>query len=83
MCFGLQWFENVLIWIIVVCAAVALIRLLISFVLPKLGLGAEILSFIIMALTIVFWAIICIAAVIFIFDLIACLAPSISMPRLR
>lgn len=83
MCFGLEWFENLIIWIIVVCAVVALIKLLIRFVLPKLGLGAEILGFIVAALTIVFWAIICIACVIFIFDLVACLGPSMHMPRLR
>ena len=82
-CFGLQWFENLIIWIIVVCAVVALIRLLIAFVLPKLGIGGEILSFIVRALTIVLWAVICIAAVIFIFDLISCLGPSLSLPRLR
>jgi hypothetical protein len=80
MCFGLQWLAQVLIWVVVLCAVLALLRLLISFVLPKLGLGAEILSFIISALTIIFWAIVCIAAIVFIFDLIACIMPS--MPRL-
>lgn len=80
MCFGLQWIEQVLIWFVVICAVVALLRLLISFVLPKLGFGAEILSFLVQAVTILMWAIICIAAIIFIFDLIACPMPS--LPRL-
>jgi len=84
MCFGLAWFENVLIWIVVVCAVIALLKLLVSFVLPKLGIGAEILSFIVSAITIIIWAIICIFAIIFIFELIACLMGSggISVPRL-
>lgn len=81
MCFSLQWVEQLLIWLVVICAVVALLRLLVSFVLPKLGLGAEVLAFIVRAVTIIMWAVICIAAIIFIFDLIACLAPS--MPRLR
>lgn len=83
MCFGLQWFEQVLIWIVVVCAVVALLRLLITFILPKLGLGAEVLAFLVQAFTIVFWAVVCVAAIIFIFELISCLGPSMSLPRMR
>jgi hypothetical protein len=81
MCFGLEWLKDILIWLVVICAVIALLRLLVSFVIPKLGFGAEILSFLVSAVTIVIWAIICIAAIIFIFNLIACLGPS--MPRLR
>jgi hypothetical protein len=81
MCFGLAWIESLIIWVIVICAVIALLKLLAGFILPKLGLSAEILAFVIKAITIVIWAIICIAAVYFIFDLIACLAPS--LPRVR
>jgi hypothetical protein len=84
MCFGLAWFEQVLIWIIVVCAIVALLKLLVGFVLPKLGLAGEVVAFLVAAFRIVIWAIICIVLVIFIFDLIACLLPSLGgFPRLR
>jgi hypothetical protein len=38
-------------------------------------------SFVARALYIIMWMVICIAAVVFIFGLISCLAPS--MPRLR
>lgn len=82
MCFSLEWLRDVLIWIIVICAVVALIQLLTRFVVPKLtNVSAEVISFIIQALTIIMWAVICIAAVIFIFSLISCLGPS--MPRIR
>ncbi len=81
MCFSLAWLANLLIWIIVVCAVVALVRLLIAFVLPHLGIGGPILDFIVKALWIVLWAVICIAAVVFVFDLVACILPS--MPRLH
>jgi hypothetical protein len=84
MCFGLAWFEQILIWIVVVCAVVALLRLLVSFVLPKLGLGGEVVGFIIAAVRILIWAIICIFAIIFVFELIACLlGGGIGLPRVR
>jgi len=57
------------------------IRLLIAFVLPHLGLNAEVVSFVARALYIIMWMVICIAAVVFIFGLISCFAPSV--PRLR
>jgi hypothetical protein len=75
VCFSLGWLENFLIWLVVVCAVVALIQLLLRFVIPHLGLGAPVLEFIIRALWIVLWAVICIAAVIFVFSLISCLWP--------
>lgn len=84
MCFGLEWFEDVLIWIIVVCAVVALLKLLVGFVLPKLGMAGEVVAFLVAAIRIVIWTIICIALVIFVFDLIACLLPAMhGFPRLR
>lgn len=81
MCFGLEWIMTLLIWVVVICAVVALLRLLVSFVLPRLGIEAGIMAFVVQAITIVIWAIVCIAAIYFIFTLIICLAPS--MPRLR
>jgi len=84
MCFGLVWFENLLILIIIICGVVALLRLLVSFVLPRLGIGAEILSFIVRAITIVIWVIICCALVYFVFSLIGCmLSGGVGLPRLR
>jgi hypothetical protein len=73
-----------IIWIIVICCVVALLRLLVAFVLPKLGLGGEVLGFLVKAITIVIWAIVCIALVIFIFDLIACvMGGGLGLPRIR
>jgi hypothetical protein len=80
MCFSLQWLEAFLVWLIVICAVVALLRLLIGFVIPKLGLGGEVVGFIVKAITIVLWAIVGIALVYFLFSLVMCLGPS--MPRL-
>lgn len=84
MCFSLAWLANLLIWLIVVCAIVALINLVIKFVVPHLDIGAPIVDFVVKALWIVLWAIICIAAVIFVFDLIAYISGGgIGFPRVR
>lgn len=83
MCFSLAWIAQFLIWLVIICGAIALLRLLVGFILPKLGVGGEILSFVAQALYIIMWVVICIAAIYFIFDLISCLGPSLSMPRMR
>jgi hypothetical protein len=84
MCFGLAWFEQLLIWIVIVVAVVALLRLLVSFVLPKLGLAGEVVAFVIAAVRILIWAVICIFAIIFIFELISCLlGGGVGIPRIH
>ena len=84
MCFSLAWLEHLIIAIVIVVAVISLLRLLVSFVIPKLGLSGEIVSFVVQAITIVIWAIICIALVVFVFDLISCLlGGGISRRRIR
>jgi hypothetical protein len=73
MCFSLAWVEQMLIWLVVLCAVVALLRLVIGFVLPQLGIGGPIFSIIVAAINIFIWAIVLIAVIIFIFDLAQCL----------
>jgi hypothetical protein len=84
MCFSLPWVEQVLIWLVVVCAVVALLRLLIGFVLPQLGIDGAILILVAQVIRIFIWAIVLIALIIFVFDLVSCLLPSMGgMPRIR
>jgi hypothetical protein len=80
MCFSLAWFEAFLVWVVVICVVIALLRLLLRFVVPKLGVGAEIINFVTAAITIVIWGIIIIAAIYFIFGLISCFAGSLHFP---
>ncbi len=83
-CFGIEWLEQLLIWIVIVCAVVALLKLLVSFVLPRIGLAGEIVSFVVAAVRIIIWAIICIFAIYFIFELISCvLGGGLGVPRLH
>jgi hypothetical protein len=75
MCFSLLWVENLLIWLVVVCAVVAVLRVLVAYVLPMLGLASGLLTMIAQIINIVIWAIVLVALIIFVFDLISCLAP--------
>lgn len=80
MCFSLGWVENLIIWLIVVCAVVAIIRILIAFVIPAIGLAGNIASVVVRIINIIMWAVIAVAVVILIFDLLSCVLP---LPRLR
>jgi hypothetical protein len=70
MCFSLQWIEQLLVWMIVVCAVVGILRLVLPFVLNQLGVGGGVIM---AAINIVIWAVIAIFVVMFCFDLISCL----------
>jgi hypothetical protein len=84
MCFGLSWIEAFLVWLVVICLVIGLLRLLVTFIVPRLGLSGEIVNFVVRAITMVIWAIICIAAIYFIFDIVACaLGGGLSLPRVR
>jgi hypothetical protein len=78
MCFGLDWLEHLFILIIIVCVILALLKLLISFIAPRAGMGGEVLAFVVQAATIIIWGVVCIAAVVFVFELFACLIPMLS-----
>lgn len=76
-CFNLGWLEQLLIWLVVIGAVVALVRLLVPLAVGPLGpAGATIAQ----ALNIIIWAIVVIAVIILVFDLLSCL---IGLPRLR
>jgi hypothetical protein len=69
MCFSLAWLEQLVIWLIVVGAIIAIIRLVIPFVdritgMPIIG----------QILTIILYAVIAIAFVVIIFGLLSCLS---------
>ena len=70
MCFSLGWLEQLLVWIVIVCAVVAIIRLLVPFILAQLGAGGGVIM---AALNIVMWAVICIFVIYVCFALISCL----------
>jgi hypothetical protein len=75
-CFSLLWLEQLLIWLIVVAAVVAIVRLLIPALSGPLGPFG---SVVVQALNIIIWAIIAIAVIVLVFDLLSCV---VGMPRL-
>lgn len=68
MCFTLPWLRDLFIWIIIVCAVIALIRLLVPWLVGLIGI--PILG---QAINIVLWAIVAIMVVNVVFALIGCL----------
>ena len=67
MCFTIGWLESLLVYLIVVCAVVAILRLIVPWVASQLGIPV-----IAQVLNIVLWAIICIFVIYFCFALLAC-----------
>ena len=76
-CFSLLWIQQLIIWIIVVAAIVAIIRVVVPWLTTVMGgtMPGPVLAI----LNIVMWAVIAIAVVIIVFDLLACIA---SGPRI-
>lgn len=85
MCFSLSWLRDVFVWLIVIGACVALIKLVLPIVLAQLGPLGTIGNLIVGAIRIVIWAFVAIICVYFIFDLVSCLLGSggLTFPRLR
>lgn len=76
-CFSLGWLENLLIWLVVIGAVFALVRLILPLALGPLGTAGTMVS---QALNIIIWALVAIAVIILVFDLLSCL---VGVPRLR
>lgn len=68
MCFSLSWLEQMLVWLVIVCAIVAVIRLLVPWITGVLGV-----PIIGQVLNIILWAVIAIVCIYIIFALLSCL----------
>jgi hypothetical protein len=71
VCFSLEWVETLLIWIVIICAIIALLRLVLPWVFSAFGVAIP--GIIIQAINIFIWAVVAILVIIFIFTLISCL----------
>jgi hypothetical protein len=76
MCFSAGWFVNLIVWLIVVCAIVAIGRLILPIVLGWLGVAGGIVM---QVINIVLIAIVLIVLVWFTYDLLTCA----TFPRIR
>jgi hypothetical protein len=73
MCFSLLWFRDLLIWLVVLAAVVAILQLFVPWVLAQLNINA---GPIMQILRIVVWAVVIIAVIYFVFALLSCLMGS-------
>lgn len=72
-CFSLGWLEQLLIWLVIVCAVIGILKLIVPFVLAQLGAGGGVIM---QAINIVMWAVIAIFTIYVCFALISCLLGS-------
>lgn len=81
-CFSVESIITLLIWLVVICAVIAILRLLIGWIVPKLGIVGEAVGIIMQVLWIILWAVVIIAVLLIVGDLLSCLigmAPRIGM----
>lgn len=79
MCFSWGWLQSILVWLVIVGAVFAILKLLIPYVLSQLGAGGGIIA---QAINILLWAIIAIFVIYICFALISCLGTGSLMPPL-
>jgi hypothetical protein len=78
MCFSFELIKELLIWLVIIVAIVALVRLvLVPIAAPVAPWGGVLVQ----ALNILLWAVIAIAVIVVVFDLISCLL--LGLPRIR
>ena len=79
-CMSLAWVLQLCVWIVIVVALVSILRIVIPWVASWAGLPGPVLAII----NIIIWAVICIAALYIIFELLSCLlGGGIGLPRLH
>lgn len=79
MCFTLEWLRDLFIWLIVIGAIIAIVRILLPMVLSLIGAPA---GTIMQIVNIALWAFIAVMIVVFAFDLIGCIGHIGGFPRL-
>ncbi len=81
-CFSLSWIEQLLIWLVLVIALVAIVQLVLPWLLSLFG-QPEGGGMILQILRIVVWALVAIAVITFAFQLLECVfsGPGLGLPR--
>lgn len=74
MCMPLAAIAWILVYAVVICAALKILSLLVNVIAAKMGPpAAEFAGVLIQILNILFWAALCIALILLVFNLLACL----------
>lgn len=78
-CFSMGWLEQLLVWLVIVCAIVAIIRLLVPWITSMTGF-----PIVGQAINIILWAFLAIICIYIVFGLLSCLigmAGGLHFPR--
>jgi hypothetical protein len=79
MCFSLGWFEDVLVWLVILAVIYGILQVLLPFVLGPLGAAG---SVIITVLRLILWGFVAIFIIHICFSLIGCMGGSLHLPRM-
>lgn len=79
-CLSWAWLGSVLIWLIIVCAAIAIANVLVPWVAAKVGASPD-GGVVVQILRIVVWAVLAVYLVLIVIDLLACVFGG-GLPRL-
>ncbi len=74
-CFSVAWLEQFLVWLVIVGAIIAIIRLVVPWVLAQVGI-----PLVGQVVNIILWAVIVILVIYLCFDLLGCLGGNLSLP---
>ncbi len=75
MCFTLGYLEQLLVWLVMLGAVIAIIRLVVPWVLAQVGI-----PLVGQVVNIILWAIVCIIVIYIVFALLSCLGGFSLMP---
>lgn len=74
MCMPLAAIAQILIWAVVICAALKILSILVAFVAAKMGPPiTEVAGLLVQILDIIFWTALVVAVILLVFNLLACL----------
>lgn len=77
-CFSLAWLSQILIWLVIIVAIFAILKLIVPWVLSQIGVEGGI---ILQIINIILWAFVAICVIYFAFAVISCLG-GLSFPPL-
>jgi hypothetical protein len=77
MCFSLLWLFQILVWLVVVCGIIAILRIIVPWALEFLGTAID--GRVMRIINIIIAVVIIVALLWFIYDLISCVA--LGFPR--
>ena len=70
MCFSLPWLENALIWLVVICVVIGILKILVPWILALAGVGID--GNVMRIINLLLIGVIIIAVIVVVFTLLEC-----------